>query len=1147
MKSTFVLFTVFFFVLTFGTYSTCETEIQINGEIAVISSRDSKNEVYPVNENGSNLTKLANNDNYNSLPSRKPSSIESDFLPIQWTRIADLPGDQHAATAEMIEGYVYMIGGQNAGPPPNYNKMRIYDPHTDSWSNGPSMTARRYLPGSGVIEYQGQKELYVVGGYSGYAGLSVVERYVDDNWTTPGDGHWESAASIAGPRGHGIMCSVVNNNLYAIGGFYNNTSYYSTNQMYDRENNTWITKTSLPYAMQAGQPAVWGGKIYIFGGSGSGVTYDSTFIYDPEENAWSYGTAVPHRRIFGRAVCIGDNIYLIANTGQETNHNIIDIYNPATDTWLSTDDYQGGNWSTPTITQDTNTIYVLGATYTSPSKLECWVGSTEEIPVEFPDISTGAIVYYRNSDIYISDIEGNVEKNLTNSSENESVSSISPDLTKITFERDENLWLMDIDGSNQEKLVDKSQIGNNHVQWSDWTLDSEWIYFNAVSGCCSGGIWKVRCNDPALMLKSGLDLEKWNELTPIRSGYITELQVRKNYGDRLIFNQRRNSLSYSENVRITDMNGNNEEIVTGGGPSESSATFGTCWSPDGTKFAYNYGHQHIFVASYPAPYNPVEIKTFSIRMGHQLTWLDNNTLIYTDDTDNQMVKIDVNTLEESYLGINGFRPYVRRSSSTATIVVDAPESALPGDSFWVDIKAQDVQNLFGVSFVLNYTQGTYVDVVTTEAGDFLGNDIVFYPEVNEEAGTVSVGMSRKAGQGEVEGSGVLTRIQFTSSLETPLGTVTEFSLSEITANNEDGNPLVLTAVGDITTITKTVTVWPGDTNNDGTVDQADVLPLGLYWASTGPAREGGSYQWIAQLCQTWSPEAATYADATGDGKVNQEDVLPIGLNWDKTQVIPKITVYNTGNTANKTVAAAAVTKPVPFIELPVKTGDEFWVEIQVSDVSSLFGMSFVLTYDNKDAIEPLTCEQGTFMGDDVIIFSQVDNNADEVAVGISRKSGQGGVNGTGTVVRIKFGMSQDLDVNSGINLCICDVVANDPSGENINLTIEDGQIGTIVKSDELSRLPRKFSLSQNSPNPFNPSTTIQYSIPEGKSVKVRLNVYDLRGALVRTLVNQVINSGIHSVVWDGIDTTGNRVSSGVYIYRIQAGRFSKTNKMLLIR
>ncbi|MFC1574292.1 FlgD immunoglobulin-like domain containing protein, partial [Candidatus Latescibacterota bacterium] len=96
-------------------------------------------------------------------------------------------------------------------------------------------------------------------------------------------------------------------------------------------------------------------------------------------------------------------------------------------------------------------------------------------------------------------------------------------------------------------------------------------------------------------------------------------------------------------------------------------------------------------------------------------------------------------------------------------------------------------------------------------------------------------------------------------------------------------------------------------------------------------------------------------------------------------------------------------------------------------------------------------------------------------------------------------------------------------------------------------LPQEYSLSQNTPNPFNPVTTIVYSIPDGTSAHVSLNVYDLRGALVRTLVDQTISHGVHSVVWDGTDENGNRVSSGMYIYRLQTGNFTKSQKMMLVR
>ena len=107
---------------------------------------------------------------------------------------------------------------------------------------------------------------------------------------------------------------------------------------------------------------------------------------------------------------------------------------------------------------------------------------------------------------------------------------------------------------------------------------------------------------------------------------------------------------------------------------------------------------------------------------------------------------------------------------------------------------------------------------------------------------------------------------------------------------------------------------------------------------------------------------------------------------------------------------------------------------------------------------------------------------------------------------------------------------------------------TVVSVEDTNAgVPGNYELAQNSPNPFNPSTTIGYSIPNGVSGNVTLKVFDLRGAVVTTLVNQAGKPGMYSAVWDGTDTFGNSVSSGVYIYTIQAGEFTKSNKMMLMR
>ncbi|MDD4791385.1 MAG: FlgD immunoglobulin-like domain containing protein, partial [Candidatus Cloacimonetes bacterium] len=82
-------------------------------------------------------------------------------------------------------------------------------------------------------------------------------------------------------------------------------------------------------------------------------------------------------------------------------------------------------------------------------------------------------------------------------------------------------------------------------------------------------------------------------------------------------------------------------------------------------------------------------------------------------------------------------------------------------------------------------------------------------------------------------------------------------------------------------------------------------------------------------------------------------------------------------------------------------------------------------------------------------------------------------------------------------------------------------------------------------NPFNPSTTITYALP--KSGKVRLDIYNLKGQLVNTLVNQDMEAGVHSVVWNGTDKNKRAVASGVYFYRLSSPESSKTKRMLLMK
>jgi uncharacterized delta-60 repeat protein len=93
--------------------------------------------------------------------------------------------------------------------------------------------------------------------------------------------------------------------------------------------------------------------------------------------------------------------------------------------------------------------------------------------------------------------------------------------------------------------------------------------------------------------------------------------------------------------------------------------------------------------------------------------------------------------------------------------------------------------------------------------------------------------------------------------------------------------------------------------------------------------------------------------------------------------------------------------------------------------------------------------------------------------------------------------------------------------------------------------PSEFELSQNYPNPFNPSTKIEFNLV--KSGFVTLQIYDILGRKVRTLVSEELSSGYKSVIWDGKNEEGDAVASGVYFYQLKVGDFSEPKKMLLLK
>ncbi|MCB0747528.1 MAG: immunoglobulin domain-containing protein [Ignavibacteriae bacterium] len=159
------------------------------------------------------------------------------------------------------------------------------------------------------------------------------------------------------------------------------------------------------------------------------------------------------------------------------------------------------------------------------------------------------------------------------------------------------------------------------------------------------------------------------------------------------------------------------------------------------------------------------------------------------------------------------------------------------------------------------------------------------------------------------------------------------------------------------------------------------------------------------------------------------------------------------------------------------------------------------------------------------------------------------------------GLTLSWNLPEGVTLNISDMFGGSifseqfESGKN-SFTITNTEVNNaklilcysniILSNNDIQQLPNEYSLSQNYPNPFNPTTTIQYAIPTSSNLAkeglVTLKIYDVLGREIATLVNEKQNPGIYTVQFDA-----TKYSSGIYFYRLQAGDYVQTNKMVLMK
>ncbi|KAA3597652.1 MAG: T9SS C-terminal target domain-containing protein [Calditrichaeota bacterium] len=349
----------------------------------------------------------------------------------------------------------------------------------------------------------------------------------------------------------------------------------------------------------------------------------------------------------------------------------------------------------------------------------------------------------------------------------------------------------------------------------------------------------------------------------------------------------------------------------------------------------------------------------------------------------------------------------------------------------------------------------------------------------------------------------------------------------------------------------------------------DYVVVGSYQDDDGGSNSGSAYV-FTRSGVSWSQQAKLTAS---DGTINDAFGTSVGIEGDN------IIVGAPNNNAGVVSSGAAYsfnrsgvtwTQQTKLAQSELGVSDGFGLAVAISSEIIFVGNSFdddngtdsgsasFFAADGGDF--PLAVELDSFQARQIENTIQLNwttaSEKDNEGFNVYRKTGNsnfveiasykgnsellGALNST-TSNNYTFVDNSELRNGETYTYYISDVETNGLETKHVKLA----QTVRFTLNEEIAQTKLDYVLAQNFPNPFNPSTKINFQI--AKTQDVKLQVYNLKGELVKELVNEKMSKGSHSANWNGTDSFGNQVSSGTYFYKISAGTFTQTNKMILLK
>ena len=238
---------------------------------------------------------------------------------------------------------------------------------------------------------------------------------------------------------------------------------------------------------------------------------------------------------------------------------------------------------------------------------------------------------------------------------------------------------------------------------------------------------------------------------------------------------------------------------------------------------------------------------------------------------------------------------------------------------------------------------------------------------------------------------------------------------------------------------------------------------------------------------------------------------------------------------------------------------EWKVAVHVLNEQELAGMDIPIRFGRQgDAIELIRVDFADRVVDWDFTYAQIDNEAKTVILGLiseivgTRASAdlkvavKGGTQVATLVLRVDDGYQPEFETftTKSPGHALTFLYTRYENGKPyVGETSPEFEVDVDFKSGPAT-LPTEYALSQNFPNPFNPSTSFTLSLPEASDYSIR--IFNVAGQLVKSFDGHA-EAGVHKVVWHGQNNQGSQVASGAYFYRAEAGGFTETRKMMLLK